>query len=96
MTQVGGHLGIAIAYIINLLNPHKIIIDSPYTQLDVFTKATVETAERMALSFPYRQTDIQFTQMVASSAIGAGMAIFIDFETDLRLLTPKTDSELDE
>lgn len=82
LTEAGIYLGVAIAYIVNIFNPKKIVIDSPYEASSDFKSSAIESASQRALEFPFQQTHIEFTELSSSSAIGAATAVILAFESD--------------
>jgi len=81
--EAGEYLGIALSQIVNVCNPEYIIVDSPFEKVNVFQQATVNTAEKRALRFPFEQTKFLFAKNRFSSLIGASLSVIHDFENDI-------------
>ena len=80
MAEAGNYLGIALAMIINLINPEAILIDCPYDNNKSFKQAAIQSAANRALTFPLRNTTIVFQRTTYASALGIAAAVILDFE----------------
>nr|WP_275583087.1 ROK family protein [Gracilibacillus alcaliphilus] len=76
----GNNLGKALIYIMHLMNPDQIIIDSPYNKSKAFTDACLEKVQSDALRIPAAMTEITFSEHKYDQVTGAALAVFFDFE----------------
>ncbi len=80
LATYGTYVGRALASVINLTNPERVIVDSPYSETEEFCRATVGEARRLALSYPGQRTHFEFVDMPQSSAVGMAQAVILHFE----------------
>ncbi len=73
--DAGGWLGKACSQVIHLINPHLLVIDTPYNASADFTQATRTSITAHTLVFPLSRTQIQFTEQRFDLAVGAALAV---------------------
>lgn len=82
MKVYGSYLGASLVSVIHLLNPGKIVIDSPYNQSVAFQTSLLHYLEQNALKIPYSQTQITFNEEPYSQSLGAATAVILGFERE--------------
>jgi len=80
--KYGMYLGTSLINIIHLLNPGRIIIDSPYNQNEAFQHSLMTFLEQNALKIPFSKTLIHFNDEPFSQSLGAATAVVLDFERE--------------
>ncbi|EAR68658.1 transcriptional repressor of the xylose operon [Bacillus sp. NRRL B-14911] len=80
LQQYGTLLGVSLISILNLINPGKIVIDSPYNQYEVFQSTIRNYLDHNALRIPSFQTHIYFNKEAFSQTVGAATAVIHQFE----------------
>jgi predicted NBD/HSP70 family sugar kinase len=81
LNRYGEYLGVSLINILNLINPGKIVIDSPYNQYEIFQTSVKNYLTKNALKIPYLNTKITFNDKPYSQSLGAATAVILDFET---------------
>ncbi|WP_306010387.1 ROK family transcriptional regulator [Bacillus sp. MMSF_3328] len=80
LQQYGTLLGVSLISILNLINPGKIVIDSPYNQYGIFQSSVRDYLDQNALRIPSFQTHIYFNKEAFSQTVGAATAVIHQFE----------------
>ncbi|MDM5340518.1 ROK family transcriptional regulator [Fictibacillus enclensis] len=78
ITRYGLLLGRALVQVIHLINPQKIIIDSPYNIFDPFKTNTLEISQKHTLPYAFEKTEVTFTNERFSPAKGAAISILLN------------------
>lgn len=76
----GTYLGKAIIQVIHLMNPNKVIIDTPYNIFDEFQQSCKKYLETHALSFPLQHTEIIFGKQRYNMSRGAALSAILNYE----------------
>jgi predicted NBD/HSP70 family sugar kinase len=79
--KYGSYFGFSLISIFNIINPGKIVIDSPYNQYEIFQTSVKNYLKRNALKIPYSNTQIIFNEEPYSLLLGAATAVINNFET---------------
>lgn len=80
LQHYGTLLGVSLISILNLINPGKIVIDSPFNKYEVFQSSIRDYLNHNALKIPYFQTQIYFNEEAFSQSVGAATAVIHRFE----------------
>jgi predicted NBD/HSP70 family sugar kinase len=80
LDKYGSYLAVSLISIFNIINPGKIVIDSPYNQYEVFQTSLKNYLGRNALKIPYSNTQIIFNEEPYSLLLGAATAVILNFE----------------
>lgn len=80
MNDFGSNLGKALVQVIHLINPHQIIIDSPYDQFEDFSIGCLTYIKNNALEIPYKRTKVIFCKDRYKQSVGAALYSIINHE----------------
>lgn len=80
MKTYGVYLGKALIQVIHLMNPNKIIIDSPYNLFEQFQEGCLTYLEEHALTIPFQHTEIIFGSKRYNMSRGAALSAIINYE----------------
>ena len=76
LAEAGRHLGLALANLINIISPRRIVLGGSLAQLAPFLlPAAMETLEANALAAIYRDVEIVVSEMSGSAAAMGGIAL---------------------
>ncbi|WP_010272837.1 ROK family transcriptional regulator [Paenibacillus senegalensis] len=81
MAVYGTYLGISLVNVIHLLNPDKIVIDSPYNVYSAFQDAVKRHLSENALTLLYSRTALWFNDKPFSQSLGAAHAVIHHYES---------------
>ncbi|MGN8648183.1 ROK family protein [Gracilibacillus sp. HCP3S3_G5_1] len=79
-SEFGTYLGKALVYVIHLINPNQIVIDTPYNRSQSFSTSCLNYIENNALQFPIQKTKIIFSKERSSLSTGAALSTIINYE----------------
>lgn len=80
MSEYGNNFGKALVQVIHLMNPNRIIIDTPYNVFNEFQQACLSYLKENALYIPFKHTDIIFGKKRYNLSRGAALSTIIDYE----------------
>lgn len=80
MLLYGKYLGISLISVINIVNPGKIVIDSPYNKNEIFKSSVITYLAENALKIPFSKTSLQFNDESYSQSLGAATAVIYKYE----------------
>jgi len=80
MSKYGRYFGKALIYVIHLMNPKKLIIDTPYNVFDEFQEACLIYLSENALHIPFDYLDITFGKDRYNLSRGAALSTIISYE----------------
>jgi len=80
MFLYGKYLGFSLISVINIVNPGKIVIDSPYNENQMFKTTIIDFLEQNALKIPFSNTTIHFNNKPYSQSLGAATAVILKNE----------------
>lgn len=81
MSKYGTYLGTSLISVIHLLNPDKIVIDSPYNPYPQFQSAVKRHISQNALTLLYSRTSLVFNEKPYSQSVGAAHAVIHHYES---------------
>jgi len=80
MSKYGINFGKALVYIVHLLNPNKVILDSPYNVFDDFRQSCLNYIQENALQITTKNTELIFGKQRYHLSRGAALSIIINYE----------------
>lgn len=83
MLDYGKNFGKALIYVMHLLNPSKVILDTPYNVFDDFQNACLSFIKKNALKMPNKNTKFIFEKERYDLSKGAAFSIIINYEQEM-------------
>jgi predicted NBD/HSP70 family sugar kinase len=81
LDKYGSYLAVSLISIFNIINPGKIVIDSPYNRYEIFQTSVRNYLAQNALKIPCSNTEIIFNGEPYSLLLGAATAVILNYET---------------
>src|SRR5699024_3958472 len=82
MMEYGNNFGKALIYVVHLLNPNKVIVDTPYNIFDEFKKACLLYIKGNDLEITIKNTEVVFKKERNHLSRGAALSVINIYEME--------------
>lgn len=83
MMEYGNNFGKALIYVVHLLNPSKVILDTPYNTFEEFKKSCLLYIKGNALEITIKNTEVVFKKQRDPLSRGAALSVINIYEMEI-------------